>query len=192
METNKQLTEYDIDCITVMMVEAVHIAERCIQMTELYYAEQLRKSQQYEAIRRTQGTAAAEQAVQNWCHKTFRRETKWSFNTIVRCAQSIYREVERMNSTHLHTEPLTIPKDASPELRERLTKEHAERISKTWQEFDALSGDTSKLMYLIALFSNLTQEQELKIMSTLKLYQATGTGHVSPAVIDRLAERVGR
>ena len=39
----KQLTEYDIDCITVMMVEAVHIAERCIQMTELYYAEQLRK-----------------------------------------------------------------------------------------------------------------------------------------------------
>ena len=54
METNKQLTEYDIDCITVMMVEAVHIAERCIQMTELYYAEQLRKSQQYEAIRRTQ------------------------------------------------------------------------------------------------------------------------------------------
>ena len=65
METNKQLTEYDIDCITVMMVEAVHIAERCIQMTELYYAEQLRKSQQYEAIRRTQGTAAAEQAVQN-------------------------------------------------------------------------------------------------------------------------------
>lgn len=38
----QQLTEYDIDCITVMMVEAVHIAERCIQMTELYYAEQLR------------------------------------------------------------------------------------------------------------------------------------------------------
>lgn len=97
-----------------------------------------------------------------------------------------------MNATHLHTEPLTIPKDASPELRERLTKEHNERISKTWQEFDALSGDTSKLMYLIALFSNLTQEQELKIMSTLKLYQATGTGHVSKAVIDRLAERVGR
>ena len=177
----KQLTEYDIDCITVMMVEAVHIAERCVQMTELYYTEQLRKSQQYEAIKRTQGTAAAEQAVQNWCHKT-----------IVRCAQTIYREVERMNSTHLHTEPLTIPKDASPELREQLTKEYNERIGKAWQEFDALSGDTSKLMYLIALFSNLTQEQELKIMSTLKLYQATGNGHVSKAVLDRLAERVNR
>ena len=188
----QQLTEYDIDCITVMMVEAVHIAERCIQMTELYYAEQLRKSQQYEAIRRTQGTAAAEQAVQNWCHKTFRRETKWSFNTIVRCAQSIYREVERMNATHIHTEPLVIPKHTSPELHARLVKEHEERISNAWRDFDALSGDTAKLMYLIALFSNLTQEQELKIMSTLKLYQSTGTGHVSPAVIDRLAERVGR
>ena len=188
----QQLTEYDIDCITVMMVEAVHIAERCVQMTELYYTEQLRKSQQYELIKRKHGEEEANKAVQNWCHKTFRRETKWSFNTIVRCAQSIYREVERMNSTHLHTEPLTIPKDASPELRERLTKEYNERISKTWQEFDALSGDTSKLMYLIALFSNLTQEQELKIMSTLKLYQATGNGHVSQAVIDRLAERVNR
>lgn len=188
----QQLTEYDIDCITVMMVEAVHIAERCVQMSELYYTEQLRMSQMYEEIKRRHGEEEANKAVQKWCRKTFRRETKWSFNTIVRCAQSIYREVERMNSTHLHTEPLTIPKDASPELRERLTKEHNERISKTWQEFDALSGDTSKLMYLIALFSNLTQEQELKIMSTLKLYQATGTGHVSQAVIDRLAERVGQ
>ena len=188
----QQLTENDINSINAMMVKVIHIAERCIQMTELYYTEQLRKSQQYELIKRTQGTAAAEQAVQNWCHKTFRRETKWSFNTIVRCAQSIYREVERMNATHLHTEPLTIPKDASPELREQLTQQYNERIGKAWQEFDALSGDTSKLMYLIALFSNLTQEQELKIMSTLKLYQATGNGHVSKAVIDRLAERVGR
>ena len=188
----QQLTENDINSINAMMVKVIHIAERCIQMTELYYTEQLRKSQQYELIKRTQGTAAAEQAVQNWCHKTFRRETKWSFNTIVRCAQTIYREVERMNATHLHTEPLTIPKDASPELREQLTQQYNERIGKAWQEFDALSGDTAKLMYLIALFSNLTQEQELKIMSTLKLYQATGNGHVSKAVIDRLAERVGR
>ena len=188
----KQLTENDINSINAMMVKVIHIAERCVQMSELYYTEQLRMSQMYEEIKRKHGEEEAKKAVQNWCHKTFRRETKWSFNTIVRCAQTIYREVERMNSTHLHTEPLTIPKDASPELRERLTKEHEERISKTWQEFDALSGDTSKLMYLIALFSNLTQEQELKIMSTLKLYQSTGTGHVSQAVIDRLAERVNR
>lgn len=90
------------------------------------------------------------------------------------------------------TNSSNVPKDASPELREQLTKEYNERISKAWKDFDALSGDTARLMYLIALFSNLTQEQELNIMSTLNLYQATGTGHVSQAVIDRLAERVNR
>ena len=38
------LAKRDMDILTSMLVEFVHMAERCVQLTEIYYEEQLRLS----------------------------------------------------------------------------------------------------------------------------------------------------
>lgn len=71
------LNEKDIDQLTMMLVLNLLIAERCVQMTELFYHEQLRKSKDYEDLVKTKGKAFADMACAGWIHKTFRREAKW-------------------------------------------------------------------------------------------------------------------
>ena len=190
-EQNK-LAKRDMDILTSMLVEFVHMAERCVQLTEIYYEEQLRLSKNYEILCKTKGKEYAELCVKKQTHKDLRHNDKWSVNVILRAAQTIHREVEKVNDTFLKTEPLHIPKGVSDEVKEKMTKDYNQRISRALEEFDNLSVEVSTAMYVLALFFNLCPDDVIKIISTLKLYQTRGTGRIPNSLIDRLAERVNR
>lgn len=183
------LNEKDIDQLTMMLVLNLLIAERCVQMTELFYQDQLRNSKDYEDLVKTKGKELADKACENWIHKTFRREAKWSINSILRIGQNFRREIENLYKVLLKTDPLVIPKNATDEQREEMQKAYNEATVKEMAAYDELQKDTSKFMWMLAAMNNITDSDEVKILSTLKLYATKGC-NVRPELLSTLDDRI--
>lgn len=185
------LNKKDIDQLTMMLVLNLLIAERCVQMTELFYHEQLRKSKDYEDLVKTKGKEFADMACAGWIHKTFHREAKWSINSILRIGKYFRREIENLYKVLLKTDPLVIPKNATDEQREEMQKAYNEAMVKEMAAYDELQKDTSKFMWMLAAMNNITDDDEVKLLSTLKLYAAKG-GNVRPELLSKLDDRIGK
>lgn len=185
------LNEKDIDQLTMMLVLNLLIAERCVQMTELFYQDQLRNSKDYEDLVKTKGKEFADKACENWIHKTFRREARWSINSILRIGQNFRREIENLYKVLLKTDPLVIPKKATDEQREEMQKAYNEAMIKEMAAYDELQKDTSKFMWMLAAMNNITDDDEVKLLSTLKLYAAK-SGNVRQELLSKLDDRIGK
>lgn len=181
----KDFNEYDIDCITAMMVVYLHAAERCVQMVELYYTEQQRLTKEYQQLVKLRGKGYAEQMLGHLIQQTFRHDKKWQLSELLRLGKAFHYQMEKLQGPAFLSEKKSIPEGATEEERAAIAKENAERAKKDILRFDDLQRDISEQMYIAAMVYNINEEEKTKILSTLKLYSNKGT-LIRQQVIDKL------
>lgn len=109
----------------------------------------------------------------------------------MRIGQNFRREIENLYKVLLKTDPLVIPKNATDEQREEMQKAYNEAMVKEMAAYDELQKDTSKFMWMLAAMNNITDDDEVKLLSTLKIYAAKG-GNVRPELLSKLDDRIGK
>lgn len=183
------MTEYDIDCITAMMVVCLHAAERCVQDIELHYMAEQRKTKEYQQMVKLFGKAGAEQRLGKIVQEVFRHDKKWQLSELLRIGKQFHAQMEKLQGPAFISVKRNIPKDATAEERAAIEAENAQRTKEDMLRFDDLQRDISTMMYVAAAMYNITKEDETRVLSTLKLYANKGNTF-SQELLDHFENRL--
>jgi hypothetical protein len=143
------LTNYDLDVLTNMMLVFFHAGERCLQVCEQHFVKEHRASKDYQKLCKTIGKPAADMVLKDKAHKLLQHEAKFKYGEIIRRAEQLKSLMDNVTSTAI-----------------ACTREDVNSI----EAYDYLHNDVNWLCKVYAMITNFTHEDDAtKLESTIKL-----------------------
>lgn len=147
--TRSDLTKYDLDVLTNMMLVFFHAGERCLQVCEQHFIKEHRASKDYQKLCKTIGKPAADMVLKDKAHKILQREAKFKYGEVIRKAEQLKLLMDNATHTAIACER----KDVD-----------------SMQTYDYLHNDVNWLCKVYAMITNFTHEDDAaKLESTIKL-----------------------
>ena len=147
--TRSDLTEFDLDVLSNMMLVFFHAGERCLQVCEQHFIKEHRASNDYKKLCKTIGKPAADMFLKDKAHKLLQHEAKFKYGEIIRRAEQLKLLMENVTSTAI-----------------ACTREDINSI----EAYDYLHNDVNWLCKVYAMMTNFTHEDDAtKLESTIKL-----------------------
>jgi hypothetical protein len=147
--TRSDLTNYDLDVLSNMMLVFFHAGERCLQVCEQHFVKEHRASKDYQRLCRTIGKPAADLYLKDKAHKLLQHEAKFKYGEIIRRAEQLKLLMDNVTSTAI-----------------AYGREDINSI----EAYDYLHNDVNWLCKVYAMITNFTHKDDAtKLESTIKL-----------------------
>ena len=147
--TRSDLTEFDLDVLSNMMLVFFHAGERCLQVCEQHFVKEHRASKDYQRLCRTIGKPAADLYLKDKAHKLLQHEAKFKYGEIIRRAEQLKLLMDNVTSVAVAS-----------------TREDINSI----EAYDYLHNDVNWLCKVYAMITNFTHKNDAtKLESTIKL-----------------------
>jgi hypothetical protein len=147
--TRSDLTEFDLDVLSNMMLVFFHAGERCLQVCEQHFVKEHRASKDYQRLCRTIGKPAADLYLKDKAHKLLQHEAKFKYGEIIRRAEQLKLLMDNVTSTAI-----------------AYGREDINSI----EAYDYLHDDVNWLCKVYAMITNFTHKDDAtKLESTIKL-----------------------
>lgn len=147
--TRSDLTEFDLDVLSNMMLVFFHAGERCLQVCEQHFVKEHRASKDYQRLCRTIGKPAADLYLKDKAHKLLQHEAKFKYGEIIRRAEQLKLLMDNVTSVAVAS-----------------TREDINSI----EAYDYLHNDVNWLCKVYAMITNFTHKDDAtKLESTIKL-----------------------
>jgi hypothetical protein len=147
--TRSDLTEFDLDVLSNMMLVFFHAGERCLQVCEQHFVKEHRASKDYQRLCRTIGKPAADLYLKDKAHKLLQHEAKFKYGEIIRRAEQLKLLMDNVTSTAI-----------------AYGREDINSI----EAYDYLHNDVNWLCKVYAMITNFTHKDDAtKLESTIKL-----------------------
>ena len=161
------MTIEDIKTLESLFIVEMHSAERIFRLIETGMETIYRESKDYKALVKKHGKPAADQIVRHYTHQVLTQDEQYNIGQILKVCKTLHHYMDRLTIAGIEMQPGTEDKGR-----------------KEMEMFDALQADSNQLAYVHALLSNVPQENEIKMISTLKALAKDNT--VSQAILERL------
>ena len=143
------LTEFDLDVLSNMMLVFFHAGERCLQVCEQHFVKEHRASKDYQKLCKTIGKPAADMFLKDRAHKILQHEVKYRYGEIIRRAEQLKLLMEKVTSAAI-----------------ACGREDIDSI----EAYDYLHNDVNWLCKVYAMITNFTHKDDAtKLESTIKL-----------------------
>ena len=147
--TRSDLTDFDLDVLSNMMLVFFHAGERCLQVCEQHFVKEHRASKDYQKLCKTIGKPAADMFLKDRAHKILQHEVKYRYGEIIRRAEQLKLLMEKVTSTAI-----------------ACGREDIDSI----EAYDYLHNDVNWLCKVYAMITNFTHKDDAtKLESTIKL-----------------------
>ena len=143
------LTEFDLDVLSNMMLVFFHAGERCLQVCEQHFVKEHRASKDYQKLCKTIGKPAADMFLKDRAHKLLQHEAKFKYGEIIRKAEQLKLLMDNVTSTAI-----------------ACGREDIDSI----EAYDYLHNDVNWLCKVYSMITNFTHKDDaVKLESTIKL-----------------------
>jgi hypothetical protein len=143
------LTDFDLDVLSNMMIVFFHAGERCLQVCEQHFVKEHRASKDYQKLCKTIGKPAADMFLKDRAHKILQHEVKYRYGEIIRRAEQLKLLMEKVTSAAI-----------------ACGREDIDSI----EAYDYLHNDVNWLCKVYAMITNFTHKDDAtKLESTIKL-----------------------
>ena len=147
--TRSNLTDFDLDVLSNMMLVFFHAGERCLQVCEQHFVKEHRASKDYQKLCKTIGKPAADMFLKDRAHKILQHEVKYRYGEIIRRAEQLKLLMEKVTSAAI-----------------ACNREDIDSI----EAYDYLHNDVNWLCKVYAMITNFTHKDDAtKLESTIKL-----------------------
>ena len=147
--TRSNLTDFDLDVLSNMMLVFFHAVERCLQVCEQHFVKEHRASKDYQKLCKTIGKPAADMFLKDRAHKILQHEVKYRYGEIIRRAEQLKLLMEKVTSAAI-----------------ACNREDIDSI----EAYDYLHNDVNWLCKVYAMITNFTHKDDAtKLESTIKL-----------------------
>lgn len=147
--TRSDLTDFDLDVLSNMMLVFFHAGERCLQVCEQHFVKEHRASKDYQRLCRTIGKPAADLYLKDKAHKLLQHEAKFKYGEIIRRAEQLKLLMDNVTSVAVAS-----------------TREDINSI----EAYDYLHNDVNWLCKVYAMITNFTHKDDAtKLESTIRL-----------------------
>lgn len=147
--TRSNLTDFDLDVLSNMMLVFFHAGERCLQVCEQHFVKEHRASKDYQKLCKTIGKPAADMFLKDRAHKILQHEVKYRYGEIIRRAEQLKLLMEKVTSAAI-----------------ACGREDIDSI----EAYDYLHNDVNWLCKVYAMITNFTHKDDAtKLESTIKL-----------------------
>jgi hypothetical protein len=144
----------DLDFITNLMLVFFHAGEQCIRLTEDYFKDRYRQSQDYAKLRKKFGKAQADLILGEQVNKILRHNEKYQYGKIIKHAEQLKSMMDEVTAISI----------GSVESEKELTGEEM------FNAYDYLMKDARWLCKIYSMICNCEKESDIvKIESTIKL-----------------------
>lgn len=161
------LTLSDIKTLESLFIVEMHSAERIFRLVENGMETIYRESKDYKALVKKHGKPAADKIVTTYTHRVLSQDEQFNIGQLLKVCKTLHHYMDRLTIAGIEMNPGTEDKGR-----------------KEMEMFDALQADSNQLAYVHALLSNVPEENEIKMISTLKALAKDKT--VSQAILERL------
>lgn len=155
------LTIEDRDNLSADMLVNLHCAERHMTMIELSYVQQIRDTDEYRYLVKKHGKASAEATLFAQTHRILRNDERYQISQLMRHIADVHKDMQRIFNAAM---------------------EHG--TLEGYDNMDPLMVEVNRLCYIQNLLRNISDEDMLKVYSTLKVLAKGDT------VSDRILERI--
>ena len=159
--TTQVLTIEDRDNLSADMLVNLHCAERHMTMIELSYVQEIRDTDEYRYLVRKHGKASAEATLFAQTHRILRNDERYQISQLMRHIGDVHKDMQRIFNAAM---------------------EHG--TLEGYENMDPLMVEVNLLCYIQNLLRNISDEDMLKVYSTLKVLAKGDT------VSDRILERI--
>ena len=143
------LTDFDLDVLSNMMLVFFHAGERCLQVCEQHFVKEHRASKDYQKLCKTIGKPAADMFLKDRAHKILQHEVKYRYGEIIRRAEQLKLLMEKVTSAAI-----------------ACGREDINSI----EAYDYLHNDVNWVCKVYAMITNFTHKDDAtKLESTIKL-----------------------
>ena len=158
----------DLDFITNLMLVFFHAGEQCIRLTEEYFKDRYRQSQDYAKLRKKFGKAQADLILGEQVNKILRHNEKYQYGKIIKHAESLKSMMDEVTALAI----------GSIDNDQELTGEEM------CNAFDFLMRDSKWLCYIYSMICNCEKESDYTTIENIVASLATGN-MVSESVINK-------
>ena len=161
--TTQVLTIEDRDNLSADMLVNLHCAERHMTMIELSYVQEIRDTDEYRYLVKKHGKASAEATLFAQTHRILRNDERYQISQLMRHIGDVHKDMQRIFNAAMEHGTLN-----------------------GYDNMDPLMVEVNRLCYIQNLLRNISDEDMLRAVSTLK---ALAKGN---QVSDRIMERLNK
>ena len=143
------------------MLVNLHCAERHMTMIELSYVQEIRDTDEYRYLVKKHGKASAEATLFAQTHRILRNDERYQISQLMRHIGDVHKDMQRIFNAAMEHGTLN-----------------------GYDNMDPLMVEVNRLCYIQNLLRNISDEDMLKVYSTLKVLAKGDT------VSDRILERI--
>lgn len=151
----------DRDNLSADMLVNLHCAERHMTMIELSYVQEIRDTDEYRYLVKKHGKASAEATLFAQTHRILRNDERYQISQLMRHIGDVHKDMQRIFNAAMEHGTLN-----------------------GYDNMDPLMVEVNRLCYIQNLLRNISDEDMLKVYSTLKVLAKGDT------VSDRILERI--
>ena len=159
--TTQVLTIEDRDNLSADMLVNLHCAERHMTMIELSYVQEIRDTDEYRYLVKKHGKASVEAQAFAKSHRILRNDERYQISQLMRHIGDVHKDMQRIFNAAMEHGTLN-----------------------GYDNMDPLMVEVNRLCYIQNLLRNISDEDMLKVYSTLKVLAKGDT------VSDRILERI--
>ena len=159
--TTQVLTIEDRDNLSADMLIDLHCAERHMTMIELSFVQQIRDTDEYRYLVKKHGKASAEATLFAQTHRILRNDERYQISQLMRHIGDVHKDMQRIFNAAMEHGTLN-----------------------GYDNMDPLMVEVNRLCYIQNLLRSISDEDMLKVYSTLKVLAKGDT------VSDRILERI--
>lgn len=146
--TRSNLTEFDLDVLSNMMLVFFHAGEKCLQVCEQHFVKEHRASKDYQKLCKTIGKPAADMYLKDRAHKLLQHEAKFKYGEIIRRIEQLKAMMDNVTSIAIAS-----------------TRDDVNSM----EAYDYLHSDVNWLCKIYAMITNCqSKDDAIKIESTIK------------------------